>query len=597
MTRTLATISSKSIVTVVPAIVLAGCLGGGGGGGGGNSGGGGGGGSDIIDQPSGDVSGAQELYYFTTGNQMANTKSLIAMDPDAPGNQVVVEPDVVNNHSASNETAFPSAPGRHIPNARTLPLGVFSANVGPDGMNGDITDVSHPYVVYNTPDGYLYRANTVGDDPDPQRISSESGADIVCGAAITPDFTDPADAVLVYQIAGGSEANRTCASSTWRMVRVGDDAQTAPVDVFPGEEIQQGGSIIPIQDWDTGAAAGFLAYVELVGAGSGLIQRVYADGTSDSVVLGTTGTLHVLERIGPDGIMLFNHSGSLTSYDPAGPQELNAVTGDSTVTNETGGEDAVRVAGRIMIADGGQGRLLEYDPATNAATEIHDQANWENAITRIVGATDDYVAWVYTYDELEGDPLDQNYRAELRSYNIAAGTSMHLMTLDNGGSTIFPSVQLNRRFPVFADEAANGWLFINDFDNQKAVALNMVSQTQHEIDQAEWWGYTWSRTIGTIGRVAERVLALDYDVAGGQLQSLDFRARDADDPTTLTQVSFAPPAELERVDFTGYGSRTLSGMIRSDAGTDMLFFDLETDGGLIQVSDTQESLSRPVPDF
>ncbi|MFV8836173.1 hypothetical protein [Aquisalimonas sp.] len=548
----------------------------------------------TVTDPIRDVSGAESLLYFTTGATSGETKTLSALDADSPDHQVIVADEIANNYQASGRTSSGSSPSNHHPNARNLPLGLYTADVGSDGLDGELTDVHHPLVVYNTPDGHLYRASATGNDPDPQRISSETDAGVVCGAALVPDFEEPLDAVLLYQTAiEDPDGNKTCDATSepwregeWKVVRVGDDDTVPPWEVFdhPAEETY---SIVPFQDWDDGSAEGFLISADVPDGPGEITKWFTADGTASGTIDHPARDFEVVERVGPNGKQIVNLGGLIYTYT-FGEDDWDSVGGNRSVGSFDGAQHAVRVDNDVIMVASDTGQLLRIDGETGQSDQIHEVSEWAGA-TRIVGATDDRIALISTVDE--GDGTGQNYVAKLWSFGLNDSSVNELTTLENEDSTIFPPVQVDRRFPIASERAPEGWIFISDFAEREAVAIHMSGSGEYRIPNAEWWGQTWAPDISVTGREAQRVLLADMEAGA-------LRSRAADDPRVGTEVTFNTPADLSRTDLVGgFDSRTLAGMTTADSDRDMLYLDGTDGNSLTRLTDTPEGLARPVPFF
>ena len=573
-------------------LALGGCLGGGSSSSDNDNGGSNG--PPTVTDPINDISGAESLLYFTTGATSGETKTLYALDAERPDHQVIVAEQVVNNYEASGRTSSESSPPNSLPNTRNLPLGLHTADVGPEGLDGELTDVHHPLVVYNTPDGHLYRASAVGDDPDPQQISSETDAGVICGAALVPDYQDPLDAVLLYQTATeNADGNRTCDATVepwregeWKVVRVGDGDTVDPWEVFdhPTEETY---SIVPFQNWDDGSADGFVILAN-VPDGPGKVTKWFtADGTDSGTIDRPGRDFEVVERVGPDGKQVVNQSGYLYTYT-FGEDDWESVGGERFVGLYDGAQHAVRVDNDVLMVDSDTGQLLRIDGESGQSTEIHQHSDWEGA-TRIVGATEDRIALVSTLDA--GDASSQNYVARLWSFGLNDSSVVELATLENADSTIFPPVQVDRRFPIASERAPEGWIFISDFAEREAVAIHISGSGEYRIPNSEWWGQTWASRIPVTGREAQRVLLAD--LGAGEL-----RSRAADDPRVGTEVTFNTPADLYRADLVGgFDNRTVAGMVSAESGRDILYLDMADGNSLTRITDTPEGLARPVPFF
>lgn len=549
----------------------------------------------------GDVSGAAELYFFTAGATLGATKKLFAVDPDNPANGVMVEQQIVNNYIASNETSAGSSPDNHLPNARNLPRGVISAELGVDGMNGPLSSVSHPWVVYNKPNGHLYRVSAVGDTPSPEQISNETDAEALCGAAIIPHYESPLDSLLLYQIPEEDTGDKDCGTSTWKLTTVGAGSGETPVQLYD-DPVNQGGRIIPVHDWSTGAPEGVVAHAQPDdGSSTRDVIRFFADGTSESLA-SDVDDFFTLDRVGEDGVHLFNMDGVFVSYqpDPSGTHELTTVGGISSINQNIGGQHTARVGDNLIIVDGDQDRLLRFDPAVDEVTEVSPLPDLEESIyVRVVSTHDNIVAWVYTFWEDPDDLLNDNRIARLSSYDLDTSSYQgELVEIDPQGTTIFPSVQLNRRFSVVSEKAPGGLVFYNDFDANPsgpgdAVAVDIATGNEAaRISGSEWWGYTWSRDIPIAGRAVGNLLIADF-------QEEKLKARSAGDPQLNTEVVFEnTPEDLERVSVQSYGSRTLGGMISDGSTSDsrvMLFMDLLDGNSLTRLTDDIYGLARPVP--
>jgi len=568
-------------------------------------------GNGNIEETGGDLSGAEQLLFYTVGESDTGQVALRAVDADQPANVAEIESAITENYAASEGTLSQFAPSYTQPDPRNLPLGVRTGSVGQDGMDGTVSDIHHPWVIYNKPDGHLYRVATNNGVPEPERISSESEAGVVCGAALVPDYDNPLDALLVYQLpAQGTD----CSTREWRMTAIDATEADAPHTLFPGTGLAGGGNIVPLQDWNSGAAIGFLTATEEAGSGDWALTRFDADGNADHIADLQAHALRVLERTGPDGRLLINNHGTPQFYDPSeqGPAALVDVDPDFEFD---GGVDAANVArmadGTLVIADvytpewdagelpTNESRLIRLDPEddTNPFDVLHEgwgdpesaTAQMTTGTTRIVGVYGDHVAWVYR----STDPDDPNQRvAQLASYNISSNHFQELATLQPAGFDSFVPVQLGRYFPVASEVADDGWILFNDYgaETPGAVAVNITDQTTNPMPLLEVWTQTWATSVGPSGRSAERVLLADHE-------NQVLRSRAVANPYSASEQTFTgtPSDILEMIQQAGqFDTRTALGMNRQDSGRDLLFLDLADGNSLRMLTDSQYDIARPV---
>lgn len=579
-----------------------------GGGGGGSDAGGGdsnGSGDDpiVYDPPPelSDVAGATSLLFYTVGERDSGRLRLVAVDADNPERQAEVESAIVENFAASGETAG-NKPSPYHADARNLPLGVHAGEIGTDGMRGTVTNINHPYVVYNKPDGHLYRVATYNGDLEPVRISTESEAQIVCGATIVPDYTDPLDALLVYQIPAEGQ---DCMTSVWRMTSIGAGSGDYASDLFDAPVVG-GANIIPIQDWDTGVASGFLALT-----GDGVMTRFFADDRAPVTVENgiDTANFQVLERSDPDGRILMSVG---SSHKPVVylPKEnrLEDVGGEIFFGPGTTASNTARIRGGLVIADvdndlpgPGTRQLLRYDPDKNELTV--EYSGWGTGVVeagvnetdtravRIVGVHESWVAWAFrAADPSDADPSDADQLvAQLESYNLETGTSLTLATVTPRQFDMLSDNQLSEYFPVSTEVADQGWVLYSDFVEEETVAVDIASGNKSALGPWPILGQTWSTSIEPSGRTAMHVLFADGSRGV-------FRSRAVGNPFAGSEQVFDSSA-LQIIDHTGlsgFGNKALMGIKRIGGYHDVMFIDITDGNSLRLLSDGDYAIARPV---
>ncbi len=576
-----------------------------------------------------DLSGAERLMYFVAPEEDSageNIKQLYAVDPTQANEDsiVPVTPVAQDNARARTdvEASFFRATGNfrdeigagvpwnsYEPDQTNLPLGVIDA----DFNNGALSNVSEYAVVYNTPEGRLYRASADGGTPESARISSESDAVVVCAAIVLNDYQNVENTRIAYQTPGDSaEDEGDCNHAVWRVVRLGDDATVAP-NTF--ENFEDDHPLLGYNDFRTefplhwvvpvrggnGSLQEILTYSGDVltpgqGGSSGVVRRHDLDGSEldPGLLSANVDLFQPLGMAGNDLVLQIN--GNLFSYqydffffalERGGSQETVNATA-------TGPEHAVQVNDRLYVvdvvdADPETGRVLDIRPLGSPDQVFIRDSSWDTSLTiPMVTASDERIAWAY-------QPGSDSEERVIRSVDLTGPLAPQMLV--NEEPVLF-------YFDAQSHTAPEGWVLFDLFDSSggstvrdEAGAISIVGAGDGEITPisgGQWLGQSWRRTVPQSGPEADYVFYFE-DVGG----SLRFKARRADE--NLSQGSIVDfnnqPAGGTVLGsgrwIAGYGPEILMGW-RPLAGSSVYFVDPADADSLVDLTPAGTSPS-PVP--
>ncbi len=562
-----------------------------------------------------DLSQAERLLYFIVpdGDSENPVKRLHALDPDQakPTGIVPVSPAAQDNSRARTDTdkSFFRATGnfradqqegtvtwnQYEPDETNLPLGVLESE-----LNGSERTVSAHAVVYNTPDGHLYRVSAGGGEPDARRFSSESDATVVCAAIVLNDYADVENSRIAYQTPReGADDEGDCNRTTWRMARLGDEDTVAPVTLL--DEVDYGTFrqefslhwAVPVRA-TSGELEGALTFDGNVlppGGGTGDIRRhnLQGDISADSPLVQGVDQFQPLGRAGPGRRLVIQHDGLLRIHDRDNDSLdlMESVTQVEPAT--TRAEQAVAVSERLYIIDvedgsASSGRLLEVqvlDPSDLRADAFVVDDVWGSPLgTGMVTAASGQLAWAYQQDQDDGDRI-------IRKADLGSTTGEALVD----GEQVFFTFQRHQ-----TPSAPEGWVFYNLFERDNgttrsteasAVRITGTGDGTLVMEEAEWVGHTRSGTVLRSGPEAEFLFYFE------EVDDTDrFRARPASGDSSVDTVDFSTQPDGGRGPLTGvwaqsHGPETLIGWRRplTSQGT-VYFADPRDADSLVRLTET-----------
>ncbi len=589
---------------------------------------------NVTVQP--DLSGAERLLFFTVADGDAEnpTKSIHAVAPGdviGPASAARAAVTAQDNSRARTDEDFFRATGdfraeqppvgvtwnQYEPDRTNLPLGVLTVD-----RDGPDREVEHHSVVFNAPNGWLWRAHLDDGRLMSSRVSGETEAGVVCAARVLGDHADVMNTRIVYQMPrdGDGDCNRT----TWRMARLGANVSEDPVTLV--EEFDYGTFRKEFSlDWAMAVRDGSGALEKVIiyqgdmsipgdsddlGDGT-LIQYDIATGATGPALRdnsnfdGNTVQVRKLGRGGASGEELVINAwgptpgdmGTILVYDRdegefgAAADEVGSAVNAATVERSiTGQEQAVTVDGRVYIADirdgnASSGRLAEVDPDARVGGFIgrmeRIDVNWGSPRgVPMITAAGDRIAWAYINNTSQDIELQQR---RIRS-NVTDGSSA-LQIAD--GDILFG-------FPQQTPTAPHDWVFYNRFElengvprSEEAVAVDIAGEGMGtmSIDDAEWLGTAWSDAIPESGEEATHVFYF-RSVAGSDR----LKARPVDGLVGGSIVDFNEQPDGGRNNgdrwIGGYGPEILIGWRRPLTSSGVVYYaDAEDAGSLVRVTE------------
>ena len=581
------------------------------------------------------IEGADSRFLFYTKEFRA--EDVVGAEPTylygvnpATADRVLVSPGAQNNFlergEAGEEFRVPLTENR--PDATTLPLAVKAGDYAPTGA---IDDVRLDYVVYNTPEGELYRAAVEPDasgDIETLRISSESDAEVVCAANILSDYSDQEQTVIVYQAArNGSD----CSETVWKLVRLYqsdedepfvlrdevdyEDGFTPPDDFVPDDSEDLQGLrehwSFATRDAD-GAITGIFTF-----DGDDAENLMWHDPTrpaiEDDVVDDVDTWVRPLGVAGDDGDTVIQLDGLVYSLgDGEGNARLNNMNSEDTdgineerVDNSlTGPDQAINLDGILYVVDvedasSDSGRVLAIDPdkGDEQVEILADDDEWGTGfiVSNVTGSTVDggYLSWAYLPDGCD----DDSCKGAIQVLDLAVGTS----------EAIKEDIEYDFPYRIVSPSAPNDDTPLVFFEDTVPNAVGAVGMNQlgdkYSTNPANWLGQSWSRDQPGSGKLASYVYfadSVDNEFGG---TSYVIRARPAENLTNSHDVTFdgSPRQTPEsEVSVQGYGSTVLFGFLLrhslSNYGA-VWIGDAEKPESLQPVVDDTDFTARPVPLF
>ncbi|TVP60044.1 MAG: hypothetical protein EA349_02055 [Halomonadaceae bacterium] len=521
----------------------------------------------------------------------------MAVDPDQPGRSytLAVEPLATDNPRARDDDnpGLPDTRGGtwYQPNNRTLPLGILERKPQSNGSQ----EVSGYAVVYNSPDGHLYRVNADGGLPQSQQISTESNAQVVCAAQIIPDPGDPENTHIAYQRPRHEVRDNIepgdCNQTDWYIVRLGDGSRTAPrklteaffytdfddslannwamgiydddgsnleeVIIYKGNNRLQGGPSITTN-------GEFLRY-DLDDETVESVNFFNTDGIIRFRKLGYAGTTHDLVLQAEYRSASLGSSPSFVSiarFDSSDGQfkEISDSIGNAKTVEPdfTGQDQAITVDGDLYLVDiedgdADTGRLLRIDVDAQQGSVVDD--DWSSR-SRVQGLTTDgdHLGWIY--NQSDDGAADEWV---VRTLDLATEEGEHRQT----GRLIFTVDE--GILPVSSPTAPEGFLYYSfrpAGTDQEAVAESLadgLDSVGHPTGQ--WIGQTWDTRVPQSGPQARHVFLFFQGVLwsspAGEPENPNFE---------LYANENAPNGGASNTDhaFEGYGDQFLLGWQRRD---------------------------------
>ena len=492
--------------------------------------------------------------------------SLDAIDPDAPGTVMAIDPSAAEVAEDSNPVgALPSMGG------------TFSV--------GSLSSAKAEWVVYPRGDGTLQRVSTDPDSgiPTPIRVSSEDSALPYCDALVASDVSDATNARLAY----GSDGGDCNSDLSWRVVTLSDDELTDPRD-FPGQPLAG------LVDPETGIHLGWLALDD------GRLSRLAPDlsvdtpdllvGVQRGEVIGATA----------NGTLFLEIDQRLYAYDPTG-NDLMDLDFEFLAACPCGASFASDRDYGFAIDSG---ELHRASPARRRTDRVEapDDALPSVGPFDFVTVGADRVAWSYTADA-DGDPLtlfDQETVVRSIDRDGSGG-----LTLDRYEIAELPLPP----FSGFVAASSDEWLFYNRLSGPRTYPSAMsirLEGGQAQISLLSLWvGSSREPAVGPahLGPVT-RLLRLggimDLTALGADPYSL--RSIDPDDPRGASvKLGDLPANSHFAYALPGFGSRRIGVLLAPDGQgglqSDLISWDDETPDSLLRVTATSGQSELPAPLF
>lgn len=584
-----------------------------------------------------DLSGAERLLFFALPDRDTEnpTKSIYAVAPgnvSGPESAVRAAVTASDNSRARTDEEFFRATGdfrrelpsvgvrwnQYEPDKTNLPLGVLEVD-----RNGAERQVSHHSVVFNAPNGWLWRAHL--DDEGrvfSTRVSGETEAEVVCAARVLNDHADPLNTRIAYQMPrnGDGDCNRT----TWRLARLGANINEDPVTLV--EEFDYGTFRKEFsRDWamavrnDDGSLDKVIVYEgdmlipeESDDLGDGtLIQYDVATGTIESALrdnsnfAGNTVRMRKLGRAGATGDELIvnvwgptpGDMGTIMVYDrdaeefgTAADNVGGAVNSATVEGSITGQEQAVSMDGRLYIADirsgnASSGRLAAVDPdAGSGFAAGYDRIDVTWGSPRGVPMTTagaGRVAWAYINIDTDDVELQQ------RIIRSAESDATFATAIVGPEDILFD-------LPQQTPTAPDNWVLYNRFEldnniarSEEALAIRITGSGDGEIsiESAEWLGSSWSDAVADSGIEASHVYY--FEAIGGTDR---FRARSISDLASSNATDFDVQPDGGRNNgaqwIGGYGPEILIGWRRPITSSGVVYYvDPEDPASLVRMTE------------
>lgn len=549
------------------------------------------------------IDGADSQFLFFTKEYRiddvvgAQPSYLVGVNP-ATADRVMVTPGPQNNflERAEKDEAFRVPLTENRPDPSTLPLAVKTGDYEPTGAIGD---VRFGYVVYNTPEGELYRAAVdPADDGSVQvdRISSEQNAEVVCAAKVLPDFENPDLSVIVYQAAKNGQ---DCSLTAWRMVRLQQASNDEPFtlrdevaydDGFipPANFVPEDGE--PLQGlrehWSfamrnkQGGLTGILTFDGDDAENLKWHDPVQPDA-SETVLPDIDTWVRPLGIAGSAGKTIIQADGlvyALSEQGEGNARLINMNSEETTATNEeavefslTGPDQAVNLDGIMYVVDvvdGSQdtGRVLAIDPdkGDEQVEILADNDNWGTGtiVSNVTGsnAGDGFLSWAYRPEGCD----DDDCKGAIQSLNLTSGTSV----------VVKEDIEYDFPYRIQSPAAPNTetpLVFYEDTipNAVGAIGLNGLGDN-YEISPSNWLGQSWSRQVPSAGRQASYVYFADRvdNQFGGVSYVLKARpAENIDNSEDITFDSSPDQSSESEVSVQGYGSTVLFSFMLRDGIT------------------------------
>jgi hypothetical protein len=564
-----------------------------------------------------DLSDAERLLYFVVPDADTDhpRKQLYAVDPAQAGQEhsFPVFPLAQDNGRARTDVdaSFFRATGNfrgsigvgvpwnhYEPDESNLPLGVLEYSSGSTS-----TEVSHHAVVYNTPEGQLYRVNADEGTPLSSRISSENDAEVVCAAMVLSDHNNVEDSRIAYQVAID---DGDCNSTQWRMVRLGDGESTAPVVLIDQVDYNDFRTEFSL-DWALAIRDGSGALSDVI-LYDGDIEIPPNDGRDDGEFVRynlANGTTHDVDgfdfehgivryrklgRAGADRHPIIqaqvegpNFDGNATIYAYDADEHVFEYIADDSLSfnlktvepSLTSQDYAIAHDGYLYVVDiedgnDNTGRLLRINPDASPRGEgIVLTDSWSTGFgVEGVSLGHDRIAWMY---QGSAGNSDRTLRAAF---------------LDGSGTnTLVASSEMRFPAPIVSPTAPEGYLYYDllDPDPDEAIARRISDGAVVDIADARWFGQTWSTRIPESGVEAEYLF---------YREGSSFRARPADaDDTNI--VVFDEQISISSMATVGYGPEIILG-VRPLAGSIVYFADPRDPASLTTVAPDGTNPS-PIP--
>lgn len=512
---------------------------------------------------------------------------LFAVNPGT-ADRVQVDPAPQNNALVRGEDgeAFrvPRTPDR--PDDSTLPLAVQTGDYQPTGA---LDNVRLQYVVYNTPDGELYRASTTPESDGAMtvaRVSAEEDAALVCAAKVLPDYENPDNSAIVYQAAiDGTD----CSDTQWRMVRVGQDTDEAPFTLRDAVAYDDG--FVPPEGFipDDGEPVTGLrehwafAMRDADGRLTGILTFDGDDAETldwhdasrpeitETLIFNVDTWVRPLGVAGQAGKTIIQADGlvyGLSEQGQGNERLINMNSPETVGTNEervelslTGPDQAVNLDGILYVVDivdgsSDSGRVLAIDPdiGNEPVDILADNVGWGSRfiISNVTGTTegDGYLSWAYR----TGDCDDNQCRGAVEVLNLDTRSS----------STLIDDIEYDFPYRIQSPGAPNSETPLVFYEDTVPNAIGALGLNQlgdnYEIDRANWLGQTWSRSQPGAGPMAETLFFSESvpNEFGGR--SIVVRARPAENLLNADDVTFDNHPSITNesaVSVQGYGSTVL----------------------------------------
>lgn len=602
-------------------------------------------GSDASDPVNDDVAGSSDLtpidesenrfLFFTQeprdqSSEEFEPKSLVGMNPST-ADLVVAEPGPQNNAlfrgDAGEAFRVPTSPSQ--PDGSTLPLPV---KTGEYQTTGALNDARFEYMVYNTPDGELYRASTAPADDGAmtiERIADESDAQVVCAAKVFPDYQEPGSSAIVYQ---ASANGHDCTTTDWRLVRLYQPTDEAPYTLRESVSYPEG--FVPPENFVPDASepvTGLREYWSLAmrnpqGGLTGILTHDGDDAEtlewhdaqrpdiSETLIPDIDTWVKPLGVAGSDGKTIIQAEGlvyGLSEQGEGNQRLINMNSSETVSTNEesvdlslTGPEQAINLGGILYVVDvvdgsTDSGRVLEIDPdrSPEQVEILADNGDWGSrfVVSNVTGTSegDGFLAWAYRTGDCDGDSC----RGAIEVLNLTHQTT----------STLIDDIEYDFPYRIHSPTPPNPdtpLVFYEDTIPNAIGALGLEELgDDYEINPANWLGQTWSRTQPSSGPLASHVFfakGVEGEFGG---RTYVIRARPAGNVLNADDVTFDDgPRQTSgsEVSVQGYGPTVLLSFALRDGiepYNAVWVAHSEHPGSLQPVVDDSRFWTRPAPYF